>query len=72
MISDEREWRVSRSGYSIKTGWSDSKKIIASYPHTVTPMNGTLFKEWLDNAEQICALHNAALVPVVEEQRRKE
>jgi hypothetical protein len=64
-IEDPRKWRLSKSGFSIKTGWSDEKKIIAKYPGALSPLDGAQFKEWMDNAEHICDLHNAAL-PAVE------
>ena len=67
MINDEREWRISRSGFSIKTGWSDSKKIIAKYPGVAARLDKDAFQEWMVNAEEICAQHNAALEPVLEE-----
>ena len=28
-IDDPRKWRLSKSGFSIKTGWADEKKCIA-------------------------------------------
>lgn len=61
IIDDPRAWRVSKSGFSIKTGWADEKKIIASYPGVVSPLDSERFNEWLDNAERICELHNATL-----------
>ncbi len=64
MINNENEWRISRSGFSIKTGWSDSKKIIAKYPGVATRLDKDAFQEWLVNAAEICAQHNAALEPV--------
>ncbi len=63
MINDEREWRISMSGFSIKTGWSDSKKMIAKYPGVVSPLDQDQFQEWLANATTIIAAHNAALNP---------
>lgn len=61
-ISDENEWRLSRSGYSIKTGWSDSKRIVAKYPGMTTPLDKDRYQQWLKDAEHICELHNAALL----------
>ncbi len=58
-IDDPRKWRVSRSGYSIKTGWADDKKIIAACP--TDSMAGTKFSAWIENAERICELYNATL-----------
>ena len=58
-IDDERKWRISKSGFSIKTGWSDEKKIVAQYAGL--PNDYKAFQEWLDNAEHICELHNATL-----------
>lgn len=31
-IDDQRKWRISKSGYSIRTGWADEKKFIAKCP----------------------------------------
>lgn len=58
-IDDPRKWRISKSGFSIKTGWADEKKFIARYPYPASPLDNEKFKEWLENAEIICALHNA-------------
>ena len=60
-IDDPRKWRLSQTGFSIKTGWADEKKIIAAYPGLVSPLNPNSFQEWMDNAQRICDLHNAAL-----------
>lgn len=60
-IDDPRKWRLSKSGFSIKTGWADEKKIIASYPGAGSPLNGKQFQEWIDNANRICELHNKSL-----------
>jgi hypothetical protein len=60
-IDDPRKWRLSKSGYSIKSGWSDEKKIIAQYPGAVLPLNDDQFQEWMYNAEIICKLYNATL-----------
>ncbi len=62
-IDDPRKWRLSKSGFSIKTGWADEKKIIAKYPGSLAPLDATQFQEWLDNVEHICELHNATLTP---------
>lgn len=58
-IDDPRKWRISKSGYSIKTGWADEKKIVAKCP--VEASDGAAFNEWLENAEKICDLYNATL-----------
>lgn len=64
-ISDEREWRVSKSGFSIRTGWADDKRIIAAYPGIAhgPGFDAAQFQEWLDTAEHICKLYNASLPP---------
>lgn len=62
-IDDERKWRISKSGFSIKTGWSDDKRIIALYPGGTGPMDRNKFNQWLEDAERICELHNASLPP---------
>ena len=61
-IDDPRRYRVSMSGFSIKTGWGYDNKIIARYPGAVTPLDYRAFEAWLKNAERICELHNATLV----------
>lgn len=60
-IEHEKKWRISKSGYEIKTGWSDSRKVIARYPGVVSgpEFNSNQFREWLENAEEICDLYNA-------------
>lgn len=62
-IDDPRKWRISKSGFSIKTGWADETKIIAKYPGVTSPLDCKQFQEWMDNAEDICEMHNAALTP---------
>ena len=61
IIDDERKWRISKSGFSIKTGWSGDKRIIAQYSGLSSPLDGKRFQQWLDDAEKICDLYNAAL-----------
>lgn len=60
-IDDPRKWRISMSGFSIKTGWGDEKKVVAKYPGVAHPLDAKQFQEWMDNAERICELHNATL-----------
>lgn len=62
-IHDDREWRVSKSGFSIRTGWADAKKMIAKFPGADPGphFDAKQFQEWLDNAQRICDLHNATL-----------
>jgi hypothetical protein len=71
-IDDQRKWRISKSGFSIKTGWADEKKYIAKYPGTVAPLDAKAFQEWLDNAERICDLYNASLSPAANAEERKD
>lgn len=61
-IDDPRKWRISKSGFTVRTGWADDKKFIAKYPGATSPLNYEQFNEWLKNAESICELHNATLV----------
>ncbi len=58
-IDDERKWRISKSGYSIRTGWANDKQIIAKYAGEIG--NPEDFKRWFANAELICSLYNAQL-----------
>ena len=60
-INDPGEYRLSTSGFSIKAGWGDEKKIIAKYPGTLCPIDLVEYQEWLTNAAQICSEHNAGL-----------
>lgn len=57
-IDDPRKWRISMSGYSIKTGWGDEKRIVAKCP--VADATNS-FRQWLEDAQVICDAHNAAL-----------
>lgn len=61
-IGDSRRWRVSRSGYSIKTGSGDETRIVAGYhnPHEL-PLDSARYQQWLDDAEAICDAHNGTL-----------
>lgn len=56
---DPKRWRISKSGFEIKAGWGDDKKVIAKYPGCAQPLDAKTFQEWLDNAARICDLHNA-------------
>ena len=58
MIVNPNYWRVSKSGFSIVTGWSTDRKIICSYPGKIQPLDGDAFSTWLSNAELICELFN--------------
>ena len=61
-INDPRKWRVSMSGFSIKTGWGDEKSIITQYPGAIIPsVDPDQYKQWLTDAEHICFLYNAEL-----------
>lgn len=66
IIDDERAWRVSKSGYSIKTGWATGARMVAAYAGRETPLDPEKFQLWLDDAERICELHNATLEPLPE------
>ena len=56
----ETEWRISSTGYSIKTGWGDDKRIVCSIPAGVA-QDGKAFQRWMEDAQRICDLHNATL-----------
>lgn len=56
IIENPKHWRISKSGFSIKTGWGDSKEIICHYHGVLDDMKR--FEKWLDNAERICDLYN--------------
>lgn len=60
-ITDPQEWRISKSGFTIRTGWGDEKKLIAAYPGSASPLDGPRFTQWLEDAQRICDLHNAYL-----------
>ena len=55
---DRNKWRLSRSGFSIRTGWGDEKITIASYPGAVKNLDPNEYQGWLENAEHICDMHN--------------
>ena len=61
VIESELHWRVSKSGYSIKCGWSDSARIVCAYHNTTGKLDPKRFEQWLKDAEQICELHNRSL-----------
>lgn len=61
-IDDPRKWRLSRSGYSIVTGWGDERKIIAIFPGGANAKADSL-SSFIENAERICELYNATLPP---------
>lgn len=61
-ITDERKWRISKSGYSIKTGRGETERIVCSYPEPYrADPNYARFQQWMEDAEAICEAHNAAL-----------
>lgn len=55
------ELRLSKSGYSIRTGWGDEKVMLAAAPRAVIDVNANTadVNQWIDNAEFWCALANA-------------
>ena len=57
-ISNCDHWRVSMSGFSIKTGCGDEKRIIAKYPYKASPVDTEKYQQWLNDAEKICEDHN--------------
>lgn len=61
-IADPRAYRLSTSGFSIRTGWGDEKKIVAKYPGTLCPIDLVEYQEWINNAAQICNAHNEGLM----------
>lgn len=62
IIDDPRKFRISKSGYSIKTGWGDETRIVASYHNPFeTPMDAKRFNQWLDDAQTMCDAYNALL-----------
>ena len=66
-IENPDHWRVSKSGYSIKTGWATDTRIVASYhnPHE-SPLDAKRFQQWLEDADRICELHNAMLATAID------
>lgn len=60
-IQSDKHWRVSKSGYSIKTGFAGNSRIVASYHAPHTPLNGPRFEQWLEDAQHACDLHNASI-----------
>ena len=62
-IDDPRMWRVSMSGFSIKTGDGIDKEIVARYPGAMKPLDRDTYQNWLEQAEKVCKKHNATLTP---------
>ena len=60
-IQSDKHWRVSKSGYSIKTGFAGNSRIVASYHAPHTPLDGPRFEQWLEDAQHACDLHNASI-----------
>lgn len=61
-IDDPRKWRISRSGYSIVTGWGDERRTISTWQDwREMPFNAARYQNWLDSAQRICDRHNAEL-----------
>ena len=70
----DAEWRISKDGYSIKSGYGDDEVNIAKYTgmtiETYVPsipnefrllFEAEEFSIWLDDAGKLCELHNAAI-----------
>lgn len=55
-ISDEETLRISKSGYSVKVGWTD-KRIVACAP------NNQCTPQWLEDAQRLCDGWNNAHPP---------
>lgn len=68
-VDDERKLRVSKSGFSIKTGIGDGTRIVAKYPGIPfgPDFDGKAFTRWLDDAEAICDAFNAQFTVVLAE-----
>jgi hypothetical protein len=62
-IDDPRKYRISMSGFSIKTGWGDEKRIVAAYPGKTNSLDQAAYQQWIEDAERICELYNASLTP---------
>ena len=60
-ITDEKKWRLSKSGFSIKIGWGYNKVTIEIYPGREMTIDRDTFKAWMENAELICYEHNKEL-----------
>lgn len=63
MEIDKRKIRLSKSGYSIKSGWSEEKRIIAICPHSYEDIckQPELFKQWMEDAEKLIDAYNNSL-----------
>jgi hypothetical protein len=55
--------RISKSGYSVKVGWNNEKRIIAKCPYEIGDM--AQFRQWMIDAERLCDGWNrtASLTP---------
>lgn len=59
-IQGDSHWRISKSGYSIKTGFANNSRIVASF-HAPVPLDSARFEKWLEDAQHACDLHNASV-----------
>ena len=59
----DAEWRISKDGYSIKSGYGDDEIKIAKYSGLTieTFFKADEFQVWHDGAERLCELHNGAI-----------
>ena len=57
----ENEIRLSKSGFSIKSGWGEGKRIIAKCPHSYEEIqkNPKLFEQWINDAEKLVSAYNS-------------
>lgn len=60
-IDDPGKWRMSKSGFSIVTGWSTERRMVAGYPYVVNPLDTDKYQLWLKEAELIVELYNKEL-----------
>jgi hypothetical protein len=49
------------TGFSIKAGWGNDRKIIEHYPGSMDPFDYQHYSAWLEDAYRRCDEHNAAL-----------
>ena len=52
--NDDDYLRISKSGYSVKVGWGDDKRIVAASPKPLHELPSAQQRQWLDDAARLC------------------
>lgn len=46
--------RLSKSGYTLRVGWGDEKRIVAASPRQLHEMSAEAQRQWLEDADRLC------------------